>query len=149
MNYSDEDILDILNNLKKNPSVVFYGEIEDCYENIFSYWKPTIGGDKGFAQIILGDNYLAAFDEASMMLWDKIKKFENGNVQLKISVSSLKKWIRADFLKDMNIIEAFELYERESEFIAVDVKNRYFFAVHTEYPSDKEEQLWLYFYEIK
>ncbi|WP_146074357.1 hypothetical protein [Pokkaliibacter plantistimulans] len=63
-------------------------------------------------------------------------------------MSNFKKWIRVDFAEDTNFVEVFELYERESEFIAVDVKNRYFFAVHTEYPPSEEEQLWLYFNEI-
>lgn len=54
MNYSDADVLDIVNGLKRYPGVIFHGEVDDSYENIFSYWKSTIGLHKGFAQVALG-----------------------------------------------------------------------------------------------
>ncbi|MCL2915463.1 hypothetical protein L2725_17050 [Shewanella corallii] len=149
MPYSPEDISDLKNNLSSYPGIDYLGDVKAHDGEILSYWRPTTGLYKGFAHIDIKGNFSDIASQASGLLWSKINKFSSGDIELLSSVDSFDKWISIRVEKGTNIVDAFELYEESSEFVAIDKERKYLIAAHSENISNYTDQLLLYFYKLE
>lgn len=149
MSYDYEDISELKKNLSVYPDINYMGDIDAREGEILSYWRPTIGSYDGFKQIDIKGDFLLIAEYASKLLWEKISCIATSDIELLVSVDSCKKWLNINVKKNVNIVDAFELYESEPEFVAIDIDRTFLFAVHTDCPSIYADKLLLFFFRIE
>ena len=148
MIYTEKDICDLKCNLNHYSGIQYLGDVEAEKGEIFTYWKPTIGLYRGFEQIKIKGEFSNVARQASKLLWGRINKFFDGDYEFLVSVNSFDKWMNIKVESGADIVDAFELYEEFSEFVAVEKQNRFLIAVHSENVSIYSDELFLYFFKI-